>query len=393
MTAMSVNDAVRRSLLLILILAGGCVSGATNRSSPIANDGDRAGYRKYAHGIGDLFHSAWERVTPGGGSGETIVWDWATGIPAEIPRAEVVAVSIPVAGLAEIAPQSDLPSSIQLASTGSTAVLCVSRLHGKEIDNFADLQKVVESLPADKTVQLDVRPAGSASETPATCLSLDAGQVIQLQRAAAPESPIMRVSEDGNPWVLIRQQNVLAKLMIRVERRRGLVQVIVEIRPFDESRPLPLDLRVSCNDVPQRCLTAAEAMSLLYGERPSLEEGNARDVTSFAAVSERDDYLIPTNYQRLEESFRERSRHAPAVTMPAFMSLRGMAYPGSAVLGDARALSAFLLQREIHDPSRPQTKLGWVVYGGQELKEGGQLRVDIDLGNGPLQVAFQIPAP
>ena len=79
--------------------------------------------------------------------------------------------------------------------------------------------------------------------------------------------------------------------------------------------------------------------------------------------------------------------------VPSCISLPGVGCPGSPVLGDARALTSFLLQRRIGRADRLQEEVGWVVFGGAELDEGGELLLEIDLGAGPVRIPFQVPAP
>ena len=67
-----------------------------------------------------------------------------------------------------------------------------------------------------------------------------------------------------------------------------------------------------------------------------------------------------------------------------------MVYPGSPILGDARALSAFLLQRELYQPNGPQ-KVGWVMFAGEVLKGGGTVQLDLDFGNGVRRLQLIVP--
>jgi hypothetical protein len=68
----------------------------------------------------------------------------------------------------------------------------------------------------------------------------------------------------------------------------------------------------------------------------------------------------------------------------------GQIYPGPALLGDARALTGILLQRELLAASDSE-KTGWILFAGESLKRGTQIRVEIDLGNGMRQLELKLP--
>jgi hypothetical protein len=70
----------------------------------------------------------------------------------------------------------------------------------------------------------------------------------------------------------------------------------------------------------------------------------------------------------------------------------GTPYPGSPVLGDARALSAFLMQQQLLQPGEPEVS-GWLVFSHNSVRQGGKLRLEIDLGKGTKRLEFAVPPP
>lgn len=379
-------------LCLVLFVYSGCATTVTNRTSPIATRSP-APVTSAFQGIKSGFHSAIERVTPDGGRNETICWDWATGIPESVPRAEAVTPVLTAPTLSRIAPNETFPWSVQLASTGPPVDLQVASIQGSPVASFADFHaSVAKAAPKHNKIQIDIRKANALADTPATSVSLSPEELVRLEHEIAPASPMLRIMEDGNPWVLIRCEGVSAKLMARVERSHGILQVVLATSSQGKNYPLPVDAHATYNGKPLECLTVSRAMEELYEKRPNRPKPNdLGQLASFAAVSEREDYLIPTNFRKLDESFYIRTKSATAITTPAFVTVPGAAYPGSAVLGDARALSAFLLQKEIHDSTQPQSKVGWIVFGGEELKKAGRLELDLDLGKGPIRLSMNVP--
>jgi hypothetical protein len=194
------------------------------------------------------------------------------------------------------------------------------------------------------------------------------------------------------PSAVIRQGPVQCVVTPRVERERGLLQVALAKRTcWGGSQLLPQELTAACDGTPLRCLTLAQTLDLLYGELARGPRTEAGEDTSFASVSEREDYLIPSNYrkllQRLEKvhgrSFAKRPR-------PALVEVPEIEYPGPAVLGDARALAGFLQQREYVQPGEP-VQAGWVMFAGDALRDRRQIQLAIDLGQGPLPLEFVLP--
>jgi hypothetical protein len=154
---------------------------------------------------------------------------------------------------------------------------------------------------------------------------------------------------------------------------------------------LPVEVRARCDGRDLRCLTVSQALELLYGgaQRDKPAEVNA---SSFARVSSRDDYLIPTSYSRLQRQQEEAMKKVMVPPMPALASVPGSTYPGPAVLGDARALTAFLMQQQSYELGEPE-RTGWIIFAGDALCDGGRLELAIDLGDGETELSFMIPGP
>jgi hypothetical protein len=168
------------------------------------------------------------------------------------------------------------------------------------------------------------------------------------------------------------------------------LQVVVSlIKCWGDQMLLPVDVQANCEGVPLRCLTVAQTLEALY-EREEPVESPVTDERSysFATVSEREDFLIPFNYQRLVE--QTDNRHVAGSMRSAFASFSGVPYPGPAVLGDARALSGFMLQRNLLSVNGGE-RTGWVIFGGEELHAASQVVVALDLGQGLRSYAFQLP--
>jgi hypothetical protein len=177
--------------------------------------------------------------------------------------------------------------------------------------------------------------------------------------------------------------------MARVERQRGLLHLAVaEAVCWGPQATLPREVQASCNGVSLQCLTVAQALDTLYGGKAARPAQADAASCSFAAISEREDYLLPINYKRLQQELDQAQPQSR--TIPAFAALPGVAYPGPALLGDARALSGFLLQRQIYTPGQPE-RIGWLVFAGDVLRNASAVQVVIDLGNGPVQAVFALP--
>src|SRR5205823_445959 len=180
----------------------------------------------------------------------------------------------------------------------------------------------------------------------------------------------------------------------RVERNHCLMHVAVSLGVcWGSPTNLPLDVQATCDGAALQCLTVSEALDALYGgPRQAGPTGpGSANANSFRAVSERADYLLPTNYKRLQHALDEEAKDSTAPPPgPAFATLPGLGYPGPALLGDARALSGFLLQRQVCQPGEPE-RVGWLVFQGDALRHGRPVQVSVDLGHGFNHLMFSLP--
>jgi hypothetical protein len=220
--------------------------------------------------------------------------------------------------------------------------------------------------------------------------------LLALNQAAAPSGVVLRVNETGNPWAVLREDGVRCKVATQVERQHGILRVVLGLTVcWGAPVQLPRELRADCDGVPLQCLNVAQTLETLYGTAtaptsattPGLDAAAA----SFAAVSEREDYRVPSNYKRLQQSVDDAQARSVAVPAnPALVTVPGVAYPGPALLGDARALGAFLQQRQLYRPGEAE-QVGWVIFSGPALRHGGVVHLDIDLGQGVRHLTFTLP--
>ena len=125
---------------------------------------------------------------------------------------------------------------------------------------------------------------------------------------------------------------------------------------------------------------------VLYGDPTSRRSATGDSCCSFAEVSERDDYLMPTNFKRLHANLYDQQRRSVLPPLlPALATLQGVSYPGPAILGDARALTAFLLQRRLYRPGDSELT-GWALFSDPVLQHGGLIELLIDLAKTQLDL-------
>jgi hypothetical protein len=320
-------------------------------------------------------------------------WDWACGIPRSVKRADLVPATIAGQTLTRLLGSSDNPD-VRLASLSTDdAGLQIAQVAGKSVQNYEQLCAAAQRA-AEQGDQLEVtvRGTGLATESADAQFRVAPPTLLAIAQRAAQSEEMLRVTEDGNPWILIRDGDVRCRITARVERESGLMQLVLSLGVVRGGAPteLPCEIRATCNGKPLRCLTVADALEQLYDPKPRRELSQPEEDTtnsdqySFAAISHADDYQVPTNYKRLQDQTKR------AGGLPALAVIPGTFYPGSPVLGDARALTAFVLQRQLCQPGDPD-KIGWVIFSGESLKAGGTVSVAIDLGSGPRQVNFLIP--
>ncbi len=317
-------------------------------------------------------------------------WSWVAAVPSSVPRAELLRPTISRETLAALVPDLRQDGCALASAPPPSSALVVTRVQNLALKDCNQLHHAVETcLDAGKPVQVEFVSEAAAGSAPLNA-TVKPPALLPFLQGVAPGEPQMRVTEGGNPWVVLRQDGTRCKVMARVERTRGLLQVVLSLAVC--SGPpvqMPVDVRAFCDNEPLACLTVAETLELLYGKRKQNEAGAAETTGSFASVSERADYLLPTNYKRLQEAQANAGRSTvPAV--PALATVAGVAYPGPAILCDARALCAFLLQKQIYQAGEPE-RVSWLMLSGPALRKGGTLQLTLDLGKGPTSLTFALP--
>jgi hypothetical protein len=364
--------------------SGGGLAETTSLSSSLA--------QKFTEATAPMGRS-WKRMTETKKPVQRREWDWASGIPTGAIRAEVVSPTVSADTLASLVPEFG-PRAVTLVSTHSMQPSYqIKNVGGLEVRNYGDLQlAVARSTDSSDRVQVDVVGGDVARGAPRVAMAVDPPKLRALVHAVARDQPVIRIVDDGNPWLMLREDGVCCRLMARVERERGLLQVVMSIgNCWGQAVFLPFEVQAYCDGRPLRCLSVSETLELLYDDADddALEVDEA--AYSFAAVSERDDYLTPTSYKRLHERSQEAIRLSAAPSpRPALADVPGAYYPGPAILGDARALTGFLLQRQIHQPGDPE-QTGWIMFGGKDLCDGGAVEVAVDLGRGLRTYSFRVP--
>lgn len=359
-----------------------------------ANDEKPASQGKPGLAMSSPLRHSWQRLTQAETKTTLPPWDWVTGIPTEAPRAELLAAEVSRELVARLFPNLDT-SSVQLASAqDGFPGMRIINMGGHEVRNCADLYEALDKNAGQEKVQIDLASHGGREIAVAT----NSAALQELAFTVAPEHAVMRIADQGNPALVIREAGIHAKLVIRVERSRGLLQLALSCQNagFREVL-LPREVRAACSGEPLRCLTVAESLDRLYRQSASPADQGAEtanlDPFSFSSVSSRDDYLIPMNYNRLcEELVKQRIETSSDLLQPAFASVADTVYPGMAILGDARALTGILLQQQVLAPQNRE-RTGWVVFAGESLKHGGSVEIQIDFGTGMRRFTFLIPAP
>ena len=338
----------------------------------------------------DSVHSGWRKATQWSRDRKAPdEWNWMTGIPSGIPRAELIPATVPVQSLARFAPQA--PFAVSQASTSAAnSSFVIERVGEQPIKNLADLAVAVEDAVESGVSSVVVRRTGTPGTREPGLINIDPGGLTALAQASGPEHTLVRTVYAGSPAVMIRQHGVSCIVTARVERQRGVLQAMLVMRQhWGERAILPREITATCDETPLRCLSLPETLELLYGDFDSRVPAESAEVTSFAAVSERDDYLIPFNYRHLQTQLDEQGSFAKR-PRPALIELPDMEYPGPAILGDARAMVDFLLQREFTQPGEPE-RLGWVVFAGESLRRGKEIVLNLDLGFDSLPMVIRLP--
>ena len=311
------------------------------------------------------------------------VWKWRTAYPLNAPRAETFSANISGPAMAFLMP--DQSQQIQLVSTAASPQGCVvTNVGGTPIENAADFQQAMATAVTSEQTQVDLILAGTDQEIATV---VDRKTLLGLSQAIAEGQSSLRISEDGTPWLIVRDGGVRAKLMVRADDATNLIQVVVAVsNGWHEPIALPVEVRASSGGRALECLTVADTLERLYGDAADALEARPGE---HSIVSEREDYLLPTNYDRLLKRMENAVQTEGLTMQPAFASLPGVAYPGPAILADARALAGFLMQRQLICPGDPE-RTGWIVFSGGELACLEEITISLDLGSGPKEHAFAI---
>ena len=321
-------------------------------------------------------------------------WDWVLAIPNDAPRAELIQPIVSHQLLTRLLP-GQLHGEIALVSGGANmpSDRVILKVNETPISNWGQLLDVSEfamnrsGASEAKHVDIVLGSTASPANTQQT-IRVSPETLASLVQSASANSTVIRVSDGGNSAIVIRENGIQCKLSTRIERQTGILHIVLALRStIGEKKLLPVEISAASDGNPLRCLTVADTLELLYGDHQNVTStATDPDLSSFANVSEREDYLIPTNYKRLLNS--DRSRELTATSGPALATVPGTSYPGPAILGDARALTQFMLQRAF--VSSADSSTGWVMFAG-DLQNSSTIDIDLDLGNGPRRVRLTVP--
>ncbi len=305
-------------------------------------------------------------------------WNWVLGIPLSTKRAEAVPATIHLQLAAQLIPSVDA-SSVRLASSNPATDLCynIVEVNGHPINHLQDFIANTEELDDEATVRIQEETSSEQHE-----LVIPRDKMTALRHLTGYDSETLRLTNDGRTRALIRGSAASCELSARVERNHGILLLDVSIESVrGGSTLIPAEVTASCDGNSLRCLTASQTLDLLYGQL-----GSGAGSSSFATVSEREDYLATTNFRQLEQSVGQRVADQP----PALVSLPGIEFPGSPILGDARALSGYLLQGQIiRNPG--ERRNGWIVFAGGALRSAAEVTVTVDLGDGERILTMVLP--
>ena len=128
----------------------------------------------------------------------------------------------PKTGIA-ILPELGQSREIQLASYDSETVPSrIVHAAGKPVSSFADLEAVVVRANQDNefvqvTFQMETGANGHIGKT----VDASPRNLAALSQVAAPKHRMIRINENGNPWILLRKDGLRVKLMGAPNVRAG----------------------------------------------------------------------------------------------------------------------------------------------------------------------------
>ena len=368
---------------LLLTSFTGCVTTTTKNGQTIATE--PFSLSKPIETLTGSMKRAVSAVTPKQRV-EPLVWRWSAGIPQSVDKAEFAAASVPQEAVAAFVPQFQL-DSVQLVSTHSSQPLSIDVVNSTRIKSIADLNLAIAESDTNEPTNKEIIEIASASGTSVPA-KITTQQLQAVGLASLPNRTPIRVVESGNPWVLLRDDSVRYKLMLRKEQRTGLVHLALSVKVcWGPEVVLPIDVTLHSDGKTLPCLDVQQTLNRLYG--PELKRPAESVSSTFARIATQDEYLVPANYRDLETRHAEKYRLANVRTNPAFATVGGIAYPGPPVLGDARALASFLFQPKRFGED-DQEYTGWVVFDGADLNSN-EIDVTLTLSSGSSTVRFRIP--
>lgn len=378
--------AMPRNFISLLVVAFavsfGCVTTRTKDGKPVRSANSGGLLARIAAEFEPAKHS-WNRVTKNEVRQAVEPWKWCPVVPVGVTRAELASCNIRAEQLANWLPKTS-QSKVQLVSHQQQQVSTkIAFINGQKISNFADLTRAVNNSGNRELIQIDFQSPSGTIEA----IEIPYPELNRLSQFVEPELAVTQYTEDSNPWFLIRDGDVRCRGTVRVERTQGIAQVVLALSNVSSSQTylLPTEITAVCDEQPLQFLTVDQCLDQLYANNPMKAP---LDQTSFAVVSDREDYLLPTNYRALENELGEHK--SLMYDQPAFALVNSEAYPGTALLGDARALSQFLLRRERLEPNAGEIT-GWLIMSSATLKTGKTVKLRIDLGRGPREILLRVP--
>lgn len=376
--------------LALTLVACGCVTTPSPRTTRVPRGQPEPTLQDKLTAAAEAMRQPFQTEKP---HDTSVPWDWTTALPIGTSRAELVRATLPGEALAALVPEIARPEIILVSGRTGASAVEVTAVGGKSIKDYNQLDAAASAAAeSGKPITVAFRSPSASAGAPPPSVEIKPAALNALCCAVAPQETLLRVTDHGNPWVAIRRGGVRAKVLTRVERRHGLLQVAMTMGVhWGDPLTLPVEIQAQANGKPLPCLGVSEVLDRLYGT-PSTPADSDPAAYSFAASSERQDYLIPSNYKRLEQATEGSATTKPAgPSLPALASLPGIVYPGPALLGDARALCGLLLQRQIYRPGDPE-RTGWILFGDDILRQAASVQLTVDLGTGPIHLAFELPS-
>src|SRR5262249_23996526 len=155
---------------------------------------------------------------------------------------EVVIPEVPRTQLAALLPEwQDL--GVRVAAAGAD-VVPITAVNRGPIATYDQLHAAaVRAVDSGKKATVSPGRVSPQSGVP-----VQPAQLLALSQAAAPGEGLLRVAEDGNPWVLVRRDGVRCKVLARVERQRRLLQVVLSLGVcWGPQVLLPRDVQAACD--------------------------------------------------------------------------------------------------------------------------------------------------